>query len=150
MPTNVFINLPVSDLEKSKEFYTSLGWALNPAFSNDDAGAITISDTIHVMILTHEHYGRFTDKKIADTSTTSAVLNAISVDSPEEIDVVVDKAVAAGAAEGTPQDYGFMRSRMFADPDGHQWEVMWMDPIAETGDWEAVQEKYPQAAEAGA
>ncbi|WP_309071176.1 VOC family protein [Arthrobacter sp.] len=146
MTTSVFINLPVKDLPKSKEFYTSLGWSLNPAFSDDNAGCIVISDTIYVMILTHEHYQQFTDKQIADTSNTSAVLNAISVDTPEEIDGLVDRAIGAGAVEGKPQDYGFMRSRTFADPDGHSWEVLWMDPIAQTGDWAAVQEKYPQEA----
>lgn len=144
--TSVFINLPVKDLPKSKEFYTSFGWTLNPAFSDDNAGSIVISDTIYVMLLTHDHYKQFTDKAIADTSTTSAVLNALSVDSPEEIDTLVDQALAAGATEGTPQDYGFMRSRTFSDPDGHSWEILWMDPIAQTGDWAAVQEKYPQEA----
>lgn len=142
MTTRVFINLPVTDLATSKEFYTSFGWTLNQNFSNDDAGAITISDTIHLMILTHGHYSRFTDKPIADTRSTSAVINAISVDDPADIDTLVDRAVAAGALEGAPQDLGFMRSRTFADPDGHTWEVMWMDPIAETGDWQAVQAKY--------
>lgn len=144
--TSVFINLPVKDLPKSKEFYTSFGWTLNPAFSDDNAGSIVISDTIYVMLLTHDHYKQFTDKEIADTSTTSAVLNALSVDSPEEVDQLVDQALAAGATEGNPQDYGFMRSRTFSDPDGHSWEILWMDPIAQTGDWAAVQEKYPQEA----
>lgn len=146
MATSVFINLPVRDLQKSKDFYTSFGWTLNPAFSDENAGCIVVSDTIYVMILTHDHYQQFTEKQIADTSTTSAVLNAISVETPEEIDDLVDKAIAAGGTEGKPQDYGFMRSRTFADPDGHSWEVLWMDPIAQTGNWEAVQEKYPQQA----
>lgn len=142
MPTNVFINLPVRDLAASKEFYTSFGWTLDPAFSNGDAGAVTISDTIHVMILTHQHWSQFTDKPVADTAATSATINAISVDTSEDVDTVVDRAVAAGAVEGKRQDLGFMRSRAFADPDGHAWEIMWMDPIAQTGDWEAVQAKY--------
>ncbi len=142
MATNVFINLPVSDLARSKEFYTSFGWTLDPNFSNDDAGAVSISDTIFLMILTHQHWAQFTDKPVADAHTTSAVINAISVDAPEDIDSLVDRAVTAGAAEGKSQDLGFMRSRSFSDPDGHAWEVMWMDPIAQTGDWEAVQAKY--------
>ena len=142
MATNVFINLPVSDLARSKEFYTSFGWTLNPSFSNDDAGAITISDTIHLMILTHGHWAQFTDKPIADTRSTSAVINAIGVDASGDVDTLVERAVAAGATEGKSQEFGFMRSRSFSDPDGHTWEVMWMDPIAQTGDWEAVQAKY--------
>lgn len=146
MATSVFINLPVKDLQKSKDFYTSFGWTVNPSFSDDNGCCIVVSDTIYVMILTHDHYRQFTDKQIADTSTTSAVLNAVSVETPEEIDSLVEKALAAGATEGKPQDYGFMRSRTFTDPDGHSWEVLWMDPIAQTGDWSAVQEKYPQQA----
>ncbi|MFJ6001344.1 VOC family protein [Arthrobacter sp. NPDC092385] len=142
MATNVFINLPVRDLAKSKEFYTGVGWMLDPNFSNDDAGAITISDTIHVMILTHQHWSRFTDKAVADTASTSAVINAIGVDASDDVDTLVGRAVAAGAVEGTSQELGFMRSRSFSDPDGHTWEIMWMDPIARTGDWEAVQAKY--------
>ncbi len=142
MATNVFINLPVSDLARSKEFYTSLGWTLDPNFSNEDAGAVSISDTIFLMMLTHQHWAQFTDKPVADAHTTSAVINAISVDAPEDIDSLVDRAVASGAVEGKSQDLGFMRSRAFSDPDGHAWEVMWMDPIAQTGDWEAVQAKY--------
>ncbi|MEG9250313.1 VOC family protein [Arthrobacter sp. Soc17.1.1.1] len=142
MATNVFINLPVSDLVRSKEFYTSFGWTLNPSFSNDDAGAITISDTIHLMILTHGHWAQFTDKPVADTRSTSAVINAIGVDAADDVDTLVEQAVAAGAVEGKAQELGFMRSRSFSDPDGHTWEIMWMDPIAQTGDWEAVQAKY--------
>lgn len=142
MAAKVFINLPVSNLAKSKDFYTSFGWTLNPDFSNDDAGAVTISDTIHLMILSHQHWTRFTDKPIADTVATSAVINAISVDDPGQIDTLVEQAVAAGASEGKSQELGFMRSRSFTDPDGHIWEVMWLDPIAQTGDWEAVQAKY--------
>ena len=145
MAINVFINLPVRDVEQSKAFYTSLGWTLNPAFSDDNSGALVISDTIYVMILNHENYSRFTEKQIADTFATSAVINALSVDAPEEIDALLGKALAAGAVEGKPQDHGFMRTRTFSDPDGHAWEVFWMDPIASSGDWEAVQEKYPQA-----
>ncbi len=148
MATNVFINLPVTDVERSKEFYTSLGWTLNPSFSDENSGSLVITDTIYVMILSHENYSRFTDKRIADTSTTSAVINALSVDTPEEVDDLLGRALAAGADEGRPQDYGFMRSRTFSDPDGHLWEVFWMDPIASSGDWEAVQEKYPQAGSA--
>jgi predicted lactoylglutathione lyase len=142
MTTKVFINLPVNDLQKSKDFYTKLGWTLNPDFTDDNAAAVTISDTIHLMILTHEHWAQFTDKPIADTATTSAVINAISVETPEDVDALANRAVAAGATEGQRQDHGFMRSRSFSDPDGHTWEFMWMDPIAQNGDWDAVQAKY--------
>ena len=142
MATSIFINLPVKDLAASKEFYTSLGWTLDANFSNDDAGAITISDTVSVMLLTHEHWARFSDKPVADTTSTSAVINCVGLDESEEVDTLVDRAVAAGAVEGRPQSLGFMRSRAFSDPDGHAWEAMWMDPLAQIGDWGAVQTKY--------
>lgn len=146
MTTEVFINLPVRDLDRSKEFYTSFGWTVNPQFTNEDAAAITVSDTIYIMLLTHQHYANFTDKPVADTRATSAVINAVSAESADEVDTVVERAIAAGAVEGTPQNLGFMRSRTFADPDGHLWEILWMDPIAAAGDWEAVAKKYPQMA----
>ncbi|MFI7579357.1 VOC family protein [Kocuria kalidii] len=145
MAQQVFINLPVSDVQKSQSFYQALGWTPNPDFTDENAAAIVISDTIHVMLLSHDHFRRFTPKAIADTTTTAAAIHALSVEAPELIDDLVDKALEAGAEEGAHQDYGFMRSRTFNDPDGHPWEVMWMDPIAATGDWEAVQAKYPQA-----
>ncbi|MCM3689380.1 VOC family protein [Kocuria rosea] len=146
MATQVFINLPVKDVQKSQAFYQALGWGSNPNFTDENAAAIVISDTIHVMLLSHDHYRRFTSKAIADTASTSAAIHALSVEAPEQIDDLLGKALAAGAEEGTPQDYGFMRSRTFNDPDGHPWEIMWMDPIAATGNWDAVQAKYPQAA----
>jgi uncharacterized protein len=146
MATQVFINLPVNDVRKSQTFYQALGWTPNPTFTDENAASIIISDTIHVMLLGHDHYRRFTPKAIADATTTSAVIHALSTEEPEQIDALLNKALEAGAEEGAPQDYGFMRSRTFNDPDGHQWEIMWMDPIASAGDWEAVQDKYPQSA----
>lgn len=145
MLTQVYINLPVSDLDNSKTFYTALGWTVNPTFTNDDAAAITISDTIHVMLLTHKHYANFTDKIIADTHATSGVINAVGAGNADDVDAVVERAIAAGATEGAVQNLGFMRSRSFADPDGHLWEIMWMDPIVEAGDWDAIKTKYPEA-----
>lgn len=145
MPTGLFINLPVADLDRSKKFYTDIGWTLNPAFTDETAGALSVGDNIYVMILNHENYRRFTNKQIADAAATSAVINALSVDTPEGVDSFVDRAVEAGGVEGIAQDYGFMRSRSFADPDGHQWEVFWMDPVAASGDLAAVQEKYPDS-----
>ena len=146
MATQIFINLPVTDVQKAQAFYQALGWTSNPDFTDENAAAIVISDTIHVMLLSHDHFRRFTPKAIADTTTTNAAIHALSVEAPELIDDLLDKALQAGAAEGAPQDYGFMRSRTFTDPDGHPWEIMWMDPIAASGDWEAVRAKYPQAA----
>ena len=129
----IFVNLPVTDLEKSKAFYEAVGAANNPAFTDDTAACMVVEEgSIHVMLLTHEKWATFTSKKIPDAHTTAQVLLCVSADSRDAVDGQVDKAVKAGGkADPTPtQDYGFMYGRSFEDPDGHIWEVMWMDPTA--------------------
>jgi len=145
MLSNVFINLPVSDLTRSTDFWTSAGFELDPNFTDENAAAVKLSDSIYIMLLTHGMWARFMSKPIADPSETSSVINALGVDDVSEIDTIVDKAVAAGATEGQSQDYGWMRSRAFADADGHNWEITWMDPIAQAGGWDAIAAKYPDA-----
>jgi hypothetical protein len=130
----IFVNLPVSDLDKSKAFYEAVGAANNPAFTDETAACMVVEEgSIHVMLLTHEKWATFTSKTIPDARTTAQVLLCVSADSREEVDGQVDKAVKAGGkADPTPtQEYGdFMYGRSFEDPDGHIWEVMWMDPTA--------------------
>jgi uncharacterized protein len=128
----IFVNLPVKDLARSTAFYEAVGARKNPQFSNDDASCMVISDVIHVMLLRHGFYGTFTPKKIADAHATSQVLLCLSEESREDVDSTVEKARAAGGAAdpGPKQDHGFMYGRSFEDPDGHHWEVMWMDPAA--------------------
>ena len=125
----IFINLPVGNLERATAFYQAVGASKNPQFSDHTASCMVLSDTIHVMLLTHDKFRQFTPKTIADARTTSEVLICISADSRDAVDDVVGKAAAAGgAADPSPkQDYGFMYGRSFEDPDGHIWEVMWMD-----------------------
>lgn len=133
MPQMIFINLPVADLPKSKAFYEAVGATNNPAFTDDTAACMVVEDgSIHVMLLTHAKWATFTSKAIPDAHTTAQVLLCVSADSREAVDGQVDKAVAAGGkADPTPtQDFGFMYGRSFEDPDGHIWEVMWMDPAA--------------------
>ncbi|GAO80399.1 MULTISPECIES: VOC family protein [unclassified Sphingopyxis] len=133
MPQMIFVNLPVTDLEKSKAFYEAVGAANNPAFTDDTAACMVVEEgSIHVMLLTHEKWATFTSKTIPDAHSTAQVLICVSADSREAVDGQVDKAVKAGGkADPTPtQDYGFMYGRSFEDPDGHIWEVMWMDPTA--------------------
>ncbi|GGE32895.1 hypothetical protein GCM10007276_07690 [Agaricicola taiwanensis] len=129
MPKLVFINLPVTDLSRSKAFYEAVGATNNPQFTDDTAACMVLSDTIHVMLLTHEKFRQFTPKAIADARTTSEVLICLSADSRGEVDGLVDKAVnAGGKGDPTPtQDFGFMYGRSFEDLDGHIWETMWMD-----------------------
>ena len=127
----IFVNLPVADLVAAKAFYEAIGATNNPQFTDDTAACMVFSDTIHVMLLTHDKFAQFTPKRIADAHATSEVLIAISADSREAVDEITDKALAAGGREPRDkQDYGFMYGRSFEDPDGHIWEPMWMDMSA--------------------
>jgi predicted lactoylglutathione lyase len=130
----VFINLPVSNLARATAFYEAIGATKNPQFSDDTASCMVISETIHTMLLTHDKFRQFTPKTIADAKTTSEVLICLSADSRAAVDDTVTKARGAGGtADPSPkQDYGFMYGRSFEDPDGHIWEVMWMDVEAAT------------------
>ena len=129
MATNIFINLPVADLEASKAFFGKLGFTFNPQFTDETAAAMVIEENIFSMLLTHEKFKQFTPKTIADAKTVSEVLIAISRDSREAVGELFDKAIAAGGTQVRPgDDYGFMVSKAFADLDGHIWEVVWMDP----------------------
>ena len=133
MPQMIFVNLPVTDLARSQAFYEAVGAVNNPAFTDDTAACMVVTEgSIHVMLLTHEKWATFTSKTIPDAHTTAQVLLCVSADSRDEVDGQVDKAVKAGGkADPTPtQDFGFMYGRSYEDPDGHIWEVMWMDPTA--------------------
>ena len=134
MPKMIFVNLPVTDLGRSTAFYEAIGGKKNPMFSDETATCIVFSDTIHAMLLTHDKYRMFTSKPVADAHSASQVLICISADSRADVDSVVEKAAAAGgvADPGAVQEHGFMYGRSFEDPDGHHWEVMWMDMEAAT------------------
>ncbi|WP_037677518.1 VOC family protein [Streptomyces griseus] len=130
----IFVNLPVNDLDASKKFFTELGYALNPQFSDENAASVVISDTIVAMLLTKPFYATFTGKEIADATKTSEVLICLSAESREKVDELVEKAVAAGGtASDKVQEMDFMYGRAFDDLDGHTWEVVWMDPAAIEG-----------------
>ncbi|MDB5587950.1 MAG: Glyoxalase-like domain protein [Devosia sp.] len=129
MATNIFVNLPVRNLEASKTFFGALGFAFNAQFTDETAAAMVIDENIFAMLLTHEKFAQFTPKTIADAHTSSEVLIALSRDSKDAVIALFDKAIAAGATQARPgDDYGFMMSRAFSDLDGHIWEIMWMDP----------------------
>ncbi|UUU30582.1 VOC family protein [Streptomyces sp. CA-210063] len=130
----IFVNLPVNDLDASKKFFTELGYSINPQFSDENAASVVISDTIVAMLLTKPFYASFTNKDIADATRTSEVLLALSAESREKVDELVEKAVAAGGtASEKVQEMDFMYGRSFDDLDGHTWEVVWMDPAAIQG-----------------
>ena len=133
MPTTIFVNLAVSDLERSRSFFEALGYSINEGFSDENAVSVVISDTITAMLLTREFFAEFTSKPIIDATTSTEVQLALSAESREEVDAVHGKALAAGATDAGTQDHGFMYSKSFDDPDGHHWDFVWMDPAAAAG-----------------
>jgi predicted lactoylglutathione lyase len=131
MVTSIFVNLPTSDLERSKAFFTGLGWSINPMFTDENAICVVIEENLYLMVLTREFFSTFTDKPIVDPSTALQVETAFSRDSREEVDAIIEKAIAAGGTEHREvQDYGFMYARDFEDPDGNLFSALWMNPVA--------------------
>lgn len=128
MLTNIFVNLPVKDLPKSKEFWEKLGFSFNPQFTDDTAGALVLGTNLFAMLLTHDKFSQFTKKEIGDATKITEVINALSVEAKEEVDQILEKVIAAGGVEGQKQELDFMYSRAFQDLDGHMWEILWMDP----------------------
>jgi predicted lactoylglutathione lyase len=136
MSKMIFVNLPVTDLARSKAFYEAVGFSNNPQFTNENAAAMVWSDAIYVMLLTHDFWKTFTDRAIPNAHESAQVFLCLSHDSREAVDAIVAKAGAAGGkAEPTPtQDHGFMYGSSFEDPDGHIWENNWMDPKVAAGE----------------
>ncbi len=132
MPKMIFVNLPVKDLTASTRFYEAIGCTKNEAFSGETASSMVWSDTITFMLLTHDYYATYTAKPIADAHATSAALFALSQDSREAVDAIVEAAGAHGGKADVrpPQDHGFMYIRTFEDPDGNTFEPAWMNPDA--------------------
>jgi uncharacterized protein len=147
MSRMIFVNLPVSDLQKSRAFLEALGAVNEPKFTDETAACMTLSESIHVMLLTHNKFSQFTPRPIADANAASEVLLCLSADSRESVDTAVERAVASGGtADPAPkQDYGVMYGRSVADPDGHLWEIMWMDAAAAERGADAVQEAIASA-----
>jgi predicted lactoylglutathione lyase len=125
----LYINLPVENLQTSTAFYEAIGFQMNPDFSNEGASAMIYDDTLSVMLLNPGFYANFIGSKtITDAHTTTEVLNALELDSREAVDTFFDKAITAGGKKTIETyDHGFMYGRDFEDPDGHIWEVFWMD-----------------------
>ena len=129
MPRMIFVNLPVTDVGRATAFYEAIGAVKNPQFSDHTASCMVFSETIYVMLATHEKFNHFTSKTIADTKTSCEVLLCISADSRTEVDDIVTKAARAGGVlDPSPvDDYGWMYGRSFEDLDGHGWGVNYMD-----------------------
>lgn len=128
----MFVNLPVTDLERAKAFYTALGFSINPLFTDENAASVVVEEGHnYFMILTRDFFQTFTDRPIGDPSQTVSVTTAIMLDSREAVDGVVEAGIAAGGtAERPANDYGFMYQRQLTDPDGNLLELGWMDPTA--------------------
>ena len=129
--TSIFVNLPTTDLDRSKAFYEALGFSINPLFTDENAACVVLGDNIYFMVLTREYLGTFTDKQIIDPKTQAQVSIALSRDSREDVDDVLARGLAAGGSEPREaQDYGFMYSRDLDDPDGNNLSFLFMEPAA--------------------
>jgi len=148
MPKMIFVNLPVADLGRSRAFLEGLGAVNEPKFTDETAACMKFSDSIFVMILTHAKFSQFTPRPIADARAGSEVLICLSADSREQVDSFIERGVAAGGtADPSPkQDYGVMYGRSVADPDGHIWEIIWMDAAAAEAGASAIDAAIPQEA----
>lgn len=128
MAKQIFINFAVKDLQISMDFYTALGFTNNPQFSDDNGKCMVWSENIFVMIMTHEKFAGFATKPIADTKSKLAGLFSLSVDSVDEVNKIMANGLKAGGTEPSEmRDYGFMQQRTIEDPDGHTWEIFFMD-----------------------
>jgi uncharacterized protein len=131
MATQIFVNLPVKDLNKSVDFFTELGYKFNAQFTDENATCMIVDENIYVMLLIEKFFKTFTPKEICDASKNTEVLVALSFDSRAAVDEMVNKAIAAGGTTyREPQDHGFMYQHAFQDLDGHIWEIFFMDPSA--------------------
>ena len=128
MITNIFVNLPVKDLNKTVEFFTKLGFTFNPQFTDENATCMIVGKDIFVMLLVEKFFKTFTKKEISDTTKNTEAIVALSAQSREEVDQMMEKVVNAGGKEARdPQDHGWMYGRSFEDINGHLWEISYMD-----------------------
>jgi uncharacterized protein len=127
----LFVSIPVADIERSKVFWSALGFSFNPNFSDETSACMLVGEHAFVMLLNHEKFEQFSKLPLADPRTHALALYSLSASSRAEVDELGTAALAAGGTEAEePEDYGFMYSRSFFDLDGHGWQVMWMDPVA--------------------
>jgi uncharacterized protein len=131
MITNIFVNLPVKDLNKTVEFFTKLGFTFNPQFTDENATCMIVGKDIFVMLLVEKFFKTFTKKEISDTTKNTETIVALSAQSREEVDQMMEKVLGAGGREARdPQDHGWMYGRSFEDINGHLWEIFYMDESA--------------------
>lgn len=131
MTTSIFVNITTTDLERSKAFYSALGYTINPQFTDENAACVVLDENVYFMVLTREYFSTFSDKQVIDPKTQAQVSIALTRDSREAVDAIVEKGLAAGGSEPRPvQDLGFMYSRDLDDPDGNNLSFLFMEPAA--------------------
>jgi hypothetical protein len=129
MAKQIFVNLPVKDLERAKAFFSALGFSFDPQFTDENAACLILGENLYSMLLVERFFRTFTHKELADTARTTEVITALAETSRERVDELAGKALASGGTPSKePYDFGWMYGRSFQDPDGHLWEVFWMDP----------------------
>lgn len=126
MINKMFINLPVRDLDRSAAFFKALGFKFNQNFSSKNAVCVVVNKDVYVMLLREDLFKKFSRKKVSETTDDSEVIISFAVDSPGDIDTLVERALLAGGTASEPYDYGWMKGWGFSDPDGHQWEIMYL------------------------
>jgi predicted lactoylglutathione lyase len=132
MAPNIFVNMAVGDVARSRSFFEAIGWRVNEQFTDEQSVCVVISDTVYAMLHSRERFAGYSHKTLVDASTTIETILAVTVASREEVDVVIERALAAGASSARlAEDHGIMYARSFHDLDGHLWEVLWMAPDAD-------------------
>jgi predicted lactoylglutathione lyase len=133
-PHKLFVNIPVGDLQRAITFFEALGFAFNPHFTDATATCMLVGEDAYFMLLTRDRFAGFSRRPVGDARAETNAMFALSVNSREEVDAMVSRAIAAGGSHAAePQDHGFMYGRSFYDLDGHHWEAFWMDPSAIPG-----------------
>ena len=131
MTRQIFVNLPIKNMDRAKAFFSALGFSFNPQFTNEQGACMVVADDIFVMLLVEDFFQTFTKKAICDASKSTEVLVCLSCESRTEVDDLVRKALSAGGkVPNAPQDHGFMYGHGFEDLDGHIWELVYMDMAA--------------------
>ena len=128
-PRKLFVNIPVADVQRSIDFFEALGFTFNAQFTDATATCMLVGEDAYFMLLGHEKFAGFSKRPLGDAQKETNAIFALSAGSRAEVDALVEKALAAGGSHAAePQDHGFMYGWSFYDPDGHHWEVFWMDP----------------------
>ncbi|MFW0795004.1 VOC family protein [Gordonia sp. CPCC 205515] len=130
MHTTMFVNLPVSDVARSRAFFADLGYSFNENFSDDRAVSLVLGENLVAMLLQRDFFDTFHPAQTADATVTKECVVCLDAESRDAVDQLVDRAIAAGGKPGDTEDHGFMYGRSYDDLDGHSWQIMWMDPSA--------------------